>query len=145
VIFHRSRRSIPQEVFAPVSNDMSDQSESGVVIAVVDDLFFAAKIDAAARALGVPLVQVTGPAQLWSATAETSPKLILLDLNNRSVAPVETLRRIKAEPRFAGTRVIGFCSHVQNDLQQQAARAGADAVMSRSEFTVKLPAILKTD
>jgi DNA-binding NarL/FixJ family response regulator len=126
------------------SDDVRRKSQSRV-IAVVDDLFFAAKIEAAARALGVALVQVAEPAQLWSAAAEAAPRLIILDLNVRTIAPIETLQRIKAEPRFAGTRVIGFCSHVQTALQHEAAQAGADAVMSRSEFTVKLPGILKTD
>ncbi len=115
------------------------------VVAVVEDMFFAAKIDAVAKALRVALAQISEPAQLWSAMADSVPKLILLDLNSRVFAPIETLQRIKADPRFAGTRVFGFCSHVQRDLQEAAAQAGCDVVMPRSEFTKKLPSILQTE
>jgi hypothetical protein len=39
--------------------------------------------------------------------------------------------------------VIGYLSHVQGELKQQAQEAGANIVMARSAFSQNLPQILK--
>ena len=61
---------------------------------------------------------------------------MLIDLNlsrGDSLAMIRTLRT--AHP---GTPVIGYCSHVQRDLQQQALEAGCTKVLPRSAFVQQL-------
>ena len=65
---------------------------------------------------------------------------MLIDLNLSSgdaLAMVRALRQ--ADP---GMPVIGYCSHVQDDLKSQALAAGCTAVLPRSAFVQQLPELL---
>ncbi len=106
------------------------------LLAIVDDLFFAVKIEGAAKAAGVP-VQFVKTAESALAAAPFA-ELILLDLNCKSIDVLHLL------PQLPGERVIGFVSHVQTELRQAAADAGCGRVMARSAFSDQLPAILKS-
>ena len=117
------------------------------VLALVDDLFFQAKLTETARKLGVKLRTVsTGTAlvdALRSAPDGVStdlPRLVVVDLNARqgAVEAIEQLHR-SGNP----IPVIGFLSHVQTELAQRAAAAGCKQVMPRSSFTANLSEILR--
>ncbi len=121
----------------------------GKVIALVDDLFFRARIAETARHTGVVFEAVgTGKELLErmrsaSGTPEATdgrPALIVLDLNARGGA-LEALRELQA----AGNQipVVAFLSHVQAELAEQARAAGCAEVMPRSKFTQNLGAILE--
>ncbi len=116
-------------------------SES-IVVAAVEDLFFSTKIETAARQAGVNLKLALNAQQLIECLGMVVPDLIILDLNSRSCAPIDSIRRIKKEPRLAGVPVIGFFSHVQVELEQAARQAGCDQVIARSAFSSRLPKIL---
>jgi CheY-like chemotaxis protein len=122
------------------------------VLALVDDLFFQAKLVETARKLGVTLKTVsTGGALVKELQGELQgeleapargevPRLIVVDLNARQGAldAIEQLHR-------SGNRipVIGFLSHVQTELAQRAQDAGCKQVMPRSSFTANLAEILR--
>lgn len=120
------------------------------VLALVDDLFFQAKLAETARKVGVTLKTVsTGPALIKELQAAGSgsydearnnlPRLVVVDLNARQGAleAIEELQR-------AGNPIpiIGFLSHVQTALAQRARAAGCNQVMPRSSFSVNLSEIL---
>jgi len=120
------------------------------VVALVDDLFFQAKMLETARQVGVELKTVTtGEALLAEAQAAEpqeglgqvgpGPALLIVDLNARQ-APLEALERLRA----AGNQrpVIAFLSHVQVELAERARAAGCLQVMPRSKFAQNLAAIL---
>jgi CheY-like chemotaxis protein len=109
------------------------------VLALVDDLFFQAKITETAKHVGVVVRVCATPEALLAAIAEEKPNLIVLDLNARS-RPVEALARIRSAAD--GISVIAFLSHVQTELAQQARAAGCRTVMARSQFTRDLATIL---
>ena len=109
------------------------------VLALVDDLFFQARITEAAKHVGVTVRTCAAPDALLAETRREMPKLILVDLNARS-RPVESLQRIQSGA--GGVPVIAFLSHVQTDLAQQARAAGCGRVMARSQFTRELATIL---
>lgn len=121
---------------------MNPQTDAGVLVAV-DDLFFAAKIEAAARAVGANLLQAFEPGQFWAMLAGFVPRLVILDLNSRVFDSLDVVRKIKADARLAETRVIGFYSHVQVELGRAAEQAGCDQVLRRSAFVAQVPEILK--
>ena len=109
-----------------------------MILAIVDDLIFRGKLEAAAAQMGIPLMiaaqadRAPRPEQGWSRA--------LIDLNLSSgdaLAMVRALRQ--ADP---GMPVIGYCSHVQDDLQQQALEAGCTTVLPRSAFVQQLPELL---
>lgn len=109
------------------------------VLALVDDLFFQAKIMETAKHVGVAVRACTTAEALLAAIPQDDPKLIVVDLNARS-SPVEALAKIQATAN--GTPVVAFLSHVQTDLAQQARGAGCQRVMARSQFTRDLATIL---
>jgi hypothetical protein len=65
--------------------------------------------------------------------------LILVDLHNQKMDPVEVAREV------SGIKLIGFFSHVHTELQRAALAAGYDQVLPRSAFVRDLPKILSTD
>jgi CheY-like chemotaxis protein len=109
------------------------------VLALVDDLFFQAKIMETAKHLGVTVrTAATGDA-LLAEIAKEAPKLVIVDLNARG-APLQAIERVRATS--PGLPLIAFLSHVQTDLAQQAWTAGCTQVMPRSQFTRDLATIL---
>jgi CheY-like chemotaxis protein len=121
---------------------MSQPPTDRIVLAAVDDIFFSAKIEEVAKRVGVRLIQALDAGQLSEKLAATTPELIILDLNSRACSPLDAIRRIKSDPRFRGTPVLGFFSHVQVELEQAALQAGCDYVIPRSKFSANLPEIL---
>jgi DNA-binding NarL/FixJ family response regulator len=110
----------------------------GTVLALVDDIFFQARISATAKQVGVEL-KMFGAADALVAGAAAGGELIVIDLNARADA-IGALNQL----REAGnqTPVIAFLSHVQTELAERARVAGCTEVMPRSRFTQDLAAIL---
>jgi len=105
------------------------------ILAIVEDIFFAVKIEGAAKGAGAK-VQFVKTEQAALAAAPAA-ELILLDLNCKGLDVLALL------PQLPGERVIGFVSHVQTELRQAAAAAGCGTVMARSAFSDRLPALLQ--
>jgi CheY-like chemotaxis protein len=109
------------------------------VVALIDDLFFQAKVIETAKHLGVEL-RICGTSDaLLGEIEKQSPRLILVDLNARS-EPVTTIERLPASAREIP--LVAFLSHVQTDLAERARAAGCREVMPRSVFTRDLATIL---
>ena len=124
---------------------MSDKVKSEMtpdVLVAVDDLFFAARIESVAKATGANILRVAEPGQFWATLDNRIPRLIIIDLNSRAFNSVDVITKIKGNPNLAGTRVVGFYSHVQVELGRAAEIAGCE-VLRRSVFVAKLPALLK--
>ncbi|HJP93730.1 MAG TPA: hypothetical protein VJ875_17350 [Pyrinomonadaceae bacterium] len=118
---------------------------SGVIIAVVEDMFFAAKIRAVAEAVGVEInFPRTREALVQKARAAT-PRLILVDLHNQKVEASALAFELKSDEQLREIPLIGFFSHVQTELQRNALAAGFDQVMPRSVFARDLQKILAAD
>jgi len=118
------------------------KQEPRKVLAVVSDLFFSVKLADAAKRFGLALEFVKEPGQVLEKAAQM-PSLIVFDLNFDAVQPLDLITKLKAD---AGTRpisLIGYLSHVQGELKQQAQDAGCDMVMARSAFSQNLPQIFK--
>jgi CheY-like chemotaxis protein len=109
------------------------------VIALVDDLFFQAKMMEAARHLGVELRACTTADALLAEVAKETPNLVILDLNARN-HPLQAIERMQATAR--DVPLLAFLLHVQVDLAEQARAAGCRTVMARSQFTRDLATIL---
>src|SRR5216684_8564809 len=113
------------------------------VIAVVDDLFFASKIRGMAAEVGVSASFARGVEAVIEAARLDRPSLIICDLHSSKVNPMELARRLKAEKEQRSIPLLGFFSHVQTELQQEAEEAGFDRVLARSLFTKNLALILQ--
>jgi DNA-binding NarL/FixJ family response regulator len=104
----------------------------------MDDLFFQMKLAETAKHLGLE-VKVAANGDALLRLLEPAPKLVIVDLNARS-QPLEAIERLRAERK--DLRVVGFLSHVQRELAEEAQAAGCDEVMPRSAFSQNLAAIL---
>ena len=109
------------------------------VLALVDDLFFQAKLVETSKQVGVELRICATPEALATEAARQSPKLVVIDLNARS-RPLEAIGQMRATA--AQIPLVGFLSHVQTDLADRARAAGYRDVMPRSQFTRDLATIL---
>jgi PleD family two-component response regulator len=113
-----------------------------MILAVLDDLMFTSKIRATAGQLGVE-VRFARSADAALAEMRTAPpSLLILDLNNARTDPLGIVAAAKQDPGLAAVRTIGYASHVQTDVIDNARRAGVDTVLARSAFAQNLAAIL---
>jgi CheY-like chemotaxis protein len=112
------------------------------ILAVLEDLFFTVKINESAKRAGMPIEFVKSETDAI-ARAQTKPALIIIDLNCNGIDPLKLIGTLKASAETKPINLIGYLSHVQGELKQQAQEAGCDMVMARSAFSQNLPQILK--
>jgi DNA-binding NarL/FixJ family response regulator len=108
------------------------------VIAVVPDLYFATRIAATAKAAGVAL-ELVPPQRAVARLATADVSLVLLELGSREALGLVTELK-QAQPTVP---IVGFGAHVEAALLRDARAAGADAVLPRSQFVSRLPALLE--
>ena len=112
----------------------------------IEDLFFNAKITETARKLGVKVAFIKNEkdaiAELTDSEEADRPGLIVFDLNNASAKPMTLIPKLKAKLKKS-TSIVGFLSHLQNELRAKAIEVGCDTVMPRSAFSQNLPNLLR--
>jgi hypothetical protein len=112
----------------------------------IEDLFFLAKIQEAARKLGVKVEFVKGDKdvldRITSSSEADRPALLVFDLNNAAAKPLTLIPKIRTKLKKS-VSIIGFLSHLQGDLKMKATEAGCDTVMPRSAFSQSLPNLLR--
>lgn len=109
------------------------------VLAFIDDIFFQSKLLETAKQVGVEVRTCATPDALDSEMARGTPSLVVIDLN-ASANPLDAVGRVQASGRQIP--LIGFLSHVQRDLAEQARAAGCAEVIPRSKFVRDLATIL---
>jgi CheY-like chemotaxis protein len=115
------------------------------VAIIVDDMFFAAKINGAARVQGCEVERLRSREQLDNLDASGPPSLIIVDLNSDRLDPLQAIEHLKSHPQLSAVPIVSFVSHVQTDLIRRAQLAGCDYVLARSAFDQLLPRIVAGD
>lgn len=113
------------------------------ILAVVEDLLFTVKISDAAKRAGLDVEFVKSERDVIDKATSEKPLLIILDLNFSAVQPLKLISKLKGNGQMKQISLIGYLSHVQGELKQQAQEAGANIVMARSAFSQNLQQILK--
>jgi hypothetical protein len=112
----------------------------------IEDLFFLAKIQEAARKLGIKVEFVKGDkdvlTRITDAPENERATLLVFDLNNVAAKPLTLIPKLRAKLKKS-VSIIGFLSHLQGDLKMKATEAGCDTVMPRSAFSQSLPNLLR--
>lgn len=111
------------------------------VLTLVPDLFFAARINTTAQALGVE-VEAVELARGLDPYRAAKADLVIMDLHG-SGDPLALARQLKTDERTKTIPIVGFYPHVDQALRQAALEAGVDHVLPRSAFTTQLPALLR--
>ena len=116
------------------------------IVCFIEDLFVVAKMQEAARKLGVKVqfakAEKETLAGITDAPEEARPALIVFDLNNAGAKPLVTIPKLKTKLKRS-TSIIGFLQHIQGDLKMKAIEAGCDTVMPRSAFSQSVPNLLR--
>ncbi len=113
-----------------------------MIVALTPDLMDRSKVSAAAEA-GDQAVRFVGSAHLLAATAdEAGATLVVVDLSR--TGSLDAIRELAARRRATGgrCRIVAFGSHVDRELLDEAAGAGCDQVLARSQFFASLADVL---
>jgi PleD family two-component response regulator len=112
------------------------------IIAVLDDLIFSSKIREAAKPLHLELELIKNPNGLSQKIKSEKPSLLIFDLNSKSCNPLQIIKDLKSSSDLKDIPILGYLSHVQTELKEEAAKAGCDLVLPRSRFSRELREIL---
>lgn len=112
------------------------------VLAVLEDLFFTVKINESAKRAGLGIAFLKSEHDVLE-QAKLHPALIIVDLNFQGIDPLNLIRKLKAGDQTRNISLLGYLSHIQGELKQQAQETGCDMVLARSAFSQNLPQILK--
>lgn len=108
------------------------------ILALVDDIFFQAKMLETAKHLGVEIKSFTTGEALRAEIESQLPKLVVVDLNARQ-SPLDVISALRSRNR--DIPIVAYLSHVQTELAARARDAGCTEVMPRSKFTKELAVI----
>jgi DNA-binding NarL/FixJ family response regulator len=125
-----------------MSSGASGNKGNAYAVAVLDDMFFASKIGEAARASGVDVEFFKSEYALHGFNPSAPPSLVIVDLANKNIAPLDIIGRIKSSDKFGKARVIGYLPHVAKELAARVLNAGYDQVLPRSRLSRELANIL---
>jgi CheY-like chemotaxis protein len=112
------------------------------IVAILSDLMFIAKIQEAAKRVGLEAVFVKTEQDALE-KAKDNPAVIILDLNANNLEPLDVIEKLKADGATSKISLVGYVSHVQVDLKMAAQQKGCDVVLARSAFSQNLPTILR--
>jgi PleD family two-component response regulator len=100
------------------------------------------KLADAAKRAGLALEFVKESKEVL-AKAKQRPSLIIFDLNFEAAQPLKVISRLKGDAETKGISLLGYLSHVQGELKQQAHEAGCNMVLARSQFSQNMPQIFR--
>lgn len=118
--------------------------QQATVVAVIDDLFFQAKVRTALHHLGLAAEIVPNGGRLHARLQEgDAPALVVVDLTLRSADAVSLIRDLRAVEHGRSVSILAFGSHVAVEVQKQALQAGANQVVAKSAFAKRLPQLVR--
>lgn len=113
------------------------------IIAVVDDMFFAAKIRGAGELTHTRIHFARSAESAIRQAKENKPALVIVDLHSKGFDVFELARQFKVDEELRNVALLGFYSHVHVELQRKAREVGFDRVIPRSVFSKHLTDILQ--
>lgn len=120
-----------------------ESSGSVKVLIALTDMFFMSRIQTALPAApGLEPVWMEAGQSIAEQVASLRPALVLVDLQDPNLKPIEEIMRLSPSER-EGVEVVGFMPHVRMDLREGAKKAGFDRILTRSAFITLLPEILR--
>ncbi len=109
------------------------------IIAYEPDLLFSSKIEAAATKAGLQTKVTSNLEALLRDLEKAPPRIVFLNLD----AAEGKFAALEAVTQQGSSKIVGYYSHVNTKLAEQARRIGVSVVISRGAFVIRLPEILK--
>jgi CheY-like chemotaxis protein len=102
------------------------------VAALIGDLLFGSKVQAALQAAGHEVDLISGAVEAWDEVGGID--LLVIDLTSPDVDGVELFETLATGGELHGVRTLGFFAHVQPEVRERALAAGFDQVVPRSRM-----------
>jgi CheY-like chemotaxis protein len=102
------------------------------VAALIEDLLFGSKVQAALQAAGHEVDLISGAVEAWDEVGGID--LLVIDLTSPDVDGVQLFETLAAGGELHGVRTLGFFAHVQPEARERALAAGFDLVVPRSRM-----------
>lgn len=112
--------------------------ENAAVLAFEPDLIFSSKIDSLTRKTGIPLTLVTDFSVLVRELTGNIPRLLLVNLD----ALEGKLASLKDVLSGKSCVSVGYYSHMNRGLAEEAKQSGISVVVSRGEFVTRFQNLL---
>jgi CheY-like chemotaxis protein len=121
---------------------VSDE-QSNRIVAIVRDLFFAARIRDTLRSRGYVVAVVKREEDLEAAFAGGPVALAIIDLGFVAIDPPAVIARLKGDAATRAVPLLAFGSHLDHAGRDAAKAAGADRVVPNSKLVADLPALVE--
>ncbi|HEX8982927.1 MAG TPA: hypothetical protein VF792_09175 [Ktedonobacterales bacterium] len=118
---------------------MSDSSENRRALQLDPDLFFAVKVSAMLKHIGMETTTVRQGSEFATRLMGGDFVIALVNTAAHGVAWQDAIYAARA----AGVPIIAYGSHVDTETQVQARAAGASRVIVNSKLAVDLPVIVE--
>jgi CheY-like chemotaxis protein len=102
------------------------------VAALIPDLLFGSRVQAALEAAGHEVDLITGAVEAWDEVGGID--LLVVDLTSSDVDGVELFETLAGGGELHAVRTLGFFAHVQPEVRERALAAGFDQVVPRSRM-----------
>lgn len=122
------------------------ENKSLKLLAVVSDLYFVARIEAAVEKLQKQVIWLELELQapdFVEYLLDIDPGLVIVDLNLTDVPWAAWISAAKSDSRTKHIPVVMYGSHMDVDSMKAAKKTGADQVVAKSRFVEILSKILE--
>ena len=102
------------------------------VAALIPDLLFGSRVQAALEAAGHEVDLVTSELEAWDEIGGVD--VLVVDLTTDAFDGVGLVDTLATGGELHGVRTLGFYAHVEPEVRERALRAGFDAVVPRSRM-----------
>jgi len=110
------------------------------VAALIPDLLFGSKVQAALRAAGHEVDLVSGDVEAWAQADGID--VLVVDLTADEADAIALVETLAAGGGLGGARTLGFFAHVHPEVRDRALAAGFDRVVPRSRMAREGPALV---
>lgn len=122
----------PAELLDVVGRVLSrDAEEAPKILAVDDDPDVLAALGAVLRPAGYQVTTLTDPLAFWSTLTETSPDLLILDIELPRVSGLELCRMVRNDARWVTVPVLLLTAATEADSAERVFAAGGDDYVSK--------------
>jgi DNA-binding NarL/FixJ family response regulator len=113
------------------------------VLLGIPDLLLSARVNAVARALGIPAVATFTPHDLLSKAHGENSVLLVIDLVAQQLDPLGSIRNLRDDIHTGSLKIIGFLPKPDEESIHAAMAAGCDLVLSKSQLLESIPEVLR--
>jgi PleD family two-component response regulator len=107
------------------------------ILVAITDLFFYTKVRDALRQPEYQLEKARAQQDILDKAVSTSPRAIVLNMNDLTLDAFQALETLKADPRAQAIPTLAFANHEEVETWNRAKALGVTKIVSRNEFSAR--------